>query len=94
MCIVLGADNRQSLLVSFPHLAVTMPNPAIWVADHPRVILDIFHKAAKDVAREEYRELFQNEEHLEVYVRITDLPIQDSIRDIRFVSCMQIPSGI
>lgn len=78
-----GADNHQSLLVSFKDLAVTMPNPAIWVADNPRTMLEIFHKAAKDVAREEFRELFENDEHLEVYVRIVDLPIVDSIRDLR-----------
>lgn len=64
-------------------MAQTMPNPAIWLADQPREMLEILHKAAKDVASEEFRELFENEEHMEVYVRITNLPIADSLRDIR-----------
>lgn len=66
-------------------MAQVMPNPAIWLADQPREMLQILHKAAKDVAREEFRELFENEEYMEVYVRITDLPIADSLRDIRYV---------
>lgn len=85
------AGNKQSLMVNFVHLAQTMPNPAIWLADNPRPMLEIFHKAAKDVAREQYRELFENEEHLEVYVRVTDLPITDSIRDLRHSSLFYIP---
>lgn len=64
-------------------MAAVMPNPAIWLADQPREMLQILHKAAKDVAREEYRELFENEEYMEVYVRVTELPIADSLRDIR-----------
>ena len=77
------AGNKQSLAVSFEDMAQTMPNPAIWLADQPREMLEILHKAAKDVASEEFRELFENEEHMEVYVRITNLPIADSLRDIR-----------
>ena len=80
-----SAGNKQSLAVSFEDLAAVMPNPAIWLADQPKEMLQILHKAAKDVASEEFRELFENEKHLEVYVRITDLPIADSLRDIRHV---------
>ena len=67
-------------------MAQVMPNPTIWLADQPREMLEILHKAAKDVAREEFRELFENEAYLEVYVRIIDLPIADSLRDIRSAS--------
>ena len=86
------AGNKQSLAVSFADMAQVMPNPAIWLADQPREMLQILHKAAKDVAREEYRELFENEEYMEVYVRVTELPIADSLRDIRHVhlnSCLK-----
>lgn len=69
-----------------------MPNPAIWLADEPKEMLQILHKAAKDVASEEFRELFANEKHLEVYVRITDLPISDSLRDIRQATASTHPS--
>jgi len=79
----LMAGNKQSLSVSFEHLCDVMPQPSIWLADQPRQMLEIFHKAAKDVARESFRELFENEEYMEVYVRITDLPVSDTIRDIR-----------
>ena len=78
-----AAGNKQTLAVSFEDIAQIMPNPAIWLADQPREMLEILHRAAKDVASEEFRELFKNEEHMEVYVRITNLPIADSLRDIR-----------
>ena len=75
------AANRQSLEVSYTHLCVMMPTVAVWVADAPRAVLDVLHGAATDVALAEFPEY--GSIHAEVYVRIADLPIQDSIRDLR-----------
>ena len=68
-----------------------MPNPAIWLADNPRVMLEILHKAAKEVALEEFESLYANYSMQDVFVRFTDMPLGDSIRDIRCctISCGQ-----
>ena len=61
-------------------------NPAIWAIDFPRIILPIFDKAAKNLALEEFHELFENYEgggEQNVYVRMNDLAFTDSLRDIR-----------
>jgi DNA replication licensing factor MCM2 len=58
------------------------PVLAIWVADAPAQVLPIFH----DVARAEVLKRFggaYNAIHAELFVRITDLPIEDAIRDLQ-----------
>lgn len=80
-------DNKQSLVVDFEDLAKSMGTLASWLADVPRVMLDIFNKVALDVAVEtwpEYQQLAG-----QVFVRIANLPIVDQIRDLRCVECMQ-----
>ncbi len=75
------ADNEQSLEVSYLHLSSFEPILAIWVADAPAQVLPLFHEAA----RAEVLTRFGAYEaiHRDVFVRITDLPISDAIRDIR-----------
>ena len=75
------ADNEQSLEVSYLHLSSFEPILAIWVADAPAQMLPLFHEAA----RAEVLTRFGAYEaiHRDVFVRITDLPISDAIRDIR-----------
>ena len=80
------AGNRQSIEVSFKDLAQVVTNPAIWAIDFPRIILPIFDKAAKNLALEEFHELFENYEgggEQNVFVRMNDLAFTDSLRDIR-----------
>ena len=75
------AANETSLAVSYTHLCSTLPTIAVWVADAPRALLDVLHGAAYEVALEEFPEF--GSIRREVFVRIADLPIQDSVRDLR-----------
>lgn len=73
--------NKQSLEVSYAHLSQAMPILAVWVADVPKQMFEIFNQVAYQVALDklpDYGDIAK-----EVFVRITDLPIQDSIRDLR-----------
>ena len=75
------AANASSLVVSYTHLCSTLPTIAVWAADAPRALLDILHGAAYEVAVAEFPEFASIRR--EVFVRISDLPIQDSVRDLR-----------
>lgn len=69
-------DNKQSLVVDFEDLAKSTGTLASWLADVPRVMLDIFNKVALDVAVEtwpEYQQLAG-----QVFVRIANLPIVEA----------------
>jgi len=79
------AANRQSLPVSYVDLS-TAPSCsilAVWVADSPQDMLKILDEVAMQVTLAS----FSAYEHIgsEVRVRITGLPISDSLRDIRQV---------
>jgi len=74
-------NNRQSLEVCYKDLAKKDHLMAVWLADAPSVMLDLFD----EVALTEVLRLYPSygEIHPDVFVRITDLPIEDQIRDIR-----------
>lgn len=77
------ANNLASFEVSYQSLSSDVPILAIWVADAPRDIIEIFDEVAN--------ELVLSSEHFpdygdikdEVHVRIRDLPIIDTLRDLR-----------
>ena len=77
MCV----SNGASLEVSYNDLARREPMLAIWVADAPADMLDIFN----EVAKTEALKLYPAYESItkDIFVRITKLPIFDQIRDIR-----------
>lgn len=77
MCV----SNGASLEVSYKDLACREPMLAIWVADAPADMLDIFN----EVAKAEALKLYPAYESItkDIFVRITTLPIFDQIRDIR-----------
>lgn len=75
------ASNAQSLVVSYGHLCTVLPTVAVWAADAPGALLPILHAAALDVALEQFPEFAAIRR--EVFVRLADLPIHDSIRDLR-----------
>ncbi|KAL1506921.1 hypothetical protein AB1Y20_007785 [Prymnesium parvum] len=88
------AANSQSLEVSYLHLSHAVPILAIWVADCPKEMLQLLSEAAMEAVRimfPNYREI-----HEHVLVRITELPIHDSIRDLRQVhmGCLVKVSGV
>lgn len=77
------AANSASLELDYLDLAGAMPVVAIWLADLPREVLPILHETAKEVALEEFED-FSNV-HEGIYVRVSNIPIAESIRDLRCV---------
>ena len=63
------------------HLSAALPILAVWTADVPKQMLDIYDRVVKEVALE----MFAGYADIvpEMFVRIADLPIADSIRDLR-----------
>jgi DNA replication licensing factor MCM2 len=74
-------SNLQSLKVSYLHLSRSAPNLAVWVADAPDVMFEIFNQEAMAVVLTLFPHY--DEIHPEVLVRITDLPIVDTLRSLR-----------
>lgn len=74
--------NKESLILSWVQLAEQVPVLAAWVADAPSEMLPILD----EVTMLEVKLLFPEYQqiHPEVHVRIADLPVVDSIRDIRW----------
>ena len=88
------ASNGESLKVSYLHLSHNVPILAIWVADVPTLMLELLDAAALEVVRimfPDYERVRQS-----IHVRITELPIHDSIRDLRQVhmGCLVKVSGV
>ena len=64
------------------HLSAALPILAVWTADVPKQMLDIYDRVVKEVALD----MFAGYADIvpEMFVRIADLPIADSIRDLRY----------
>lgn len=75
------ASNGQSLNVSYMHLGHHSPVLAIWLADTPKQMLELFDEVAKEVVLARYPEYWVI--HDDIHVRITGLPLADSLRDLR-----------
>ena len=77
----LVTDNKQSLEINYSHLSNKSPTLAIWLAEEPGLVIPILN----DVAFELVTELYQTYEqiHKEIYIRVRDLPIEDSVRELR-----------
>lgn len=82
------AANHQSLEVEYAHLSIAEPKLAVWVADCPRPILKILSDTAREVAEDKYQALFEQNATQDVYVRISQLAVEDSLRDIRWGCCL------
>jgi len=72
---------KTSLEVAYPHLSVTQPVLGIWLADSPREMLNLFDKEVLRIVRTSYSIYDKIAEN--IYVRITNLPISDNLRDLR-----------
>eukprot|EP00808_Paulinella_micropora_P010771 g2105.t1 len=73
--------NQQSLLISYLHLSQATPNLAVWVADEPSSILKLFGEEAMTIALTMYPHYKSVTK--DIHVRITQIPIVDSLRDLR-----------
>ncbi|KAJ7770136.1 MCM-domain-containing protein [Mycena maculata] len=77
----LGANNAESLEVSYLHLAMSKPILAYFLTNAPAAMLEIFDEVALEailVYFPGYKRI-----HLEIHVRICDLPLSSSLRDLR-----------
>eukprot|EP00871_Galdieria_phlegrea_P005968 jgi/Galph1/859/GphlegSOOS_G5716.1 len=90
----LCAQNGQSLVVSYRHFYSDDPMLAVWLAESPTEILALFNEVATELTFKifpQYRYV-----QSEIYVRISDMPICDSLRDIRqlHLNCLIKVSGV
>lgn len=81
-------SNTSSLEVDYVDLANKIPQVAIWVADLPNEVLPILDETAKEVAGAEFEGYEAVQNH--VYVRIANIPLQESIRDLRHFHINQL----
>ncbi|KAL6969175.1 DNA helicase [Sarracenia purpurea var. burkii] len=73
--------NKCSLEIDYKQFIYVHPNIAIWLADAPQSVLEVMEEVAKNVVFElhpKYKQI-----HQKIYVRITNLPVYDQIRNIR-----------
>ncbi len=82
------AANEQSLMVNYEHLSDAYPNLAVWLADAPKAMLQIFDDVATEVVLAQYDAYADI--HDEIFVRISDLPIKDKLRDLRQANLHQL----
>ncbi|AES91988.2 putative DNA helicase [Medicago truncatula] len=73
--------NKCSLEIDYKQFIYVHPNIAIWLADAPHSVLEVMEDVAKSVVFN----LHANYKHIhqKIYVRITNLPVYDQIRNIR-----------
>lgn len=74
-------NNKQSLEIIFNHLSTKYPTLAIWLAEEPKLMLDIINQVALDVVVEVYPDYHKI--HSQIFVRVKDLPVEDKLRDLR-----------
>ncbi|KAJ3553567.1 hypothetical protein NM688_g3539 [Phlebia brevispora] len=77
----LGENNSESLEVSYLHLALSRPILAYFLTNSPSAMLSIFDEVALSAILVYYPSYERI--HSEVHVRITDLPLSSSLRDLR-----------
>jgi len=76
-------NNKQSFEVNFTDLASKSPNLAIWLAEEPTHMLPILNTVASEIVQEIYPDY--TDFHQEIFVRITELPVEDKVRELRQV---------
>ena len=77
----MSIDNSESLEVSYLHLAFSKPILAYFLTNSPSPMLAIFDEVALNAILVYYPSYERI--HSEVHVRITDLPLSSSLRDLR-----------
>ena len=75
------ASNLSTLQVSYLHLMESEPILAVWLADAPGDMLDVLNEAATRHTLMLFNSY--NAIKSEIHVRISDVPIMDSLRDLR-----------
>ena len=75
------ANNKATLQVSYNHLMEAEPLLAVWLADAPKDMLDLLDEAATRHTLMLFPSYGAIKE--DIHVRIADIPIMDSLRDLR-----------
>jgi len=77
------ANNLASFEISYQALSSKVPILAIWVADAPRDIIEIFDEVANELvlSSDHFPKYWEIKD--EIHVRVRDLPITDTLRDLR-----------
>lgn len=90
----LGEVNAESLEVSFDHLSSSKATLAYFLANAPTEILKIFDQVAMETTLLHYPDYERI--HAEIHVRITDLPVQYTLRQLRqsHLNCLVRVSGV
>jgi len=90
----LGEVNAESLEVSFDHLAESKATLAYWLANTPTEMLKIFDQVAMEVTLLHYPDYERI--HSEIHVRMTDLPVQYTLRQLRqsHLNCLVRVNGV
>jgi DNA replication licensing factor MCM2 len=90
----LGEINAESLEVSYDHLAGTKAILAYFLANAPSEMLKIFDQVALDTTLLHYPDYERI--HSEIHVRITDIPLQYTLRQLRqsHLNCLVRVSGV
>ncbi|KAI9934354.1 hypothetical protein ASPWEDRAFT_130191 [Aspergillus wentii DTO 134E9] len=90
----LGEVNSASLEVSYVHLSNTRAALSYFLANEPTEVLKVFDQVALDVTLFHYPQY--HDIHNEIHVRITDLPIVYTLRQLRqaHLNCLVRVSGV
>ncbi|GMK57347.1 hypothetical protein CspeluHIS016_0401810 [Cutaneotrichosporon spelunceum] len=90
----LGETNSESLEVSFFQLAASRPVLSYFLANSPQAMLAIFDEVALEAVLMYFPGY--NNIHSEIHVRISDLPSELSLRDLRQdnLNCLVRVSGV
>jgi DNA replication licensing factor MCM2 len=75
------ASNLSTLQVSYVHLMESEPILAVWLSETPKDMIDVLNEAATRHTLGLFPSY--NSIKTEIHVRISDVPILDSIRDLR-----------
>lgn len=73
--------NKATLQVSYHHIMEAEPLLAVWLADAPKDMLDLLNEAATRHTLMLFPSYGAIQE--DIHVRIADIPIMDSLRDLR-----------
>ena len=90
----LGEINAESLEVHWEHLSESKPTLAYFLVNVPSSVLPIFDAVALDVTLYHYPDYERI--HSELHVRITDLPVSYTLRQLRqsHLNCLLRVSGV
>ncbi len=90
----LGEVNAESLEVCWDHLSESKPTLAYFLVNVPNEVLPIFDAVALEVALYHYPDYERI--HSELHVRITDLPVSYTLRQLRqsHLNCLLRVSGV